>query len=133
MIPISALHGDNVAVASDHTPFYDGPTLLEYLEEVDVQADRDLWRLRVPVQWVGRPGDGGSRRYAGTDRSAERSTVGDEVVVLPAGVSTTITELDTLDGDAARGRAADVGHVRAGRPARRRSRRHAGRASTSSR
>ena len=55
VIPISALHGDNVALGSDHTPFYDGPTLLEYLEEVDIQADRDLWRLRVPIQWVGRP------------------------------------------------------------------------------
>ena len=48
MIPISALNGDNVAVGSAHTPFYEGPTLLEYLEEVDVQADRDLWRLRLP-------------------------------------------------------------------------------------
>ena len=99
VIPISALHGDNVAVASDHTPFYDGPTLLEYLEEVDIQADRDLWRLRVPVQWVGRPGNGDSRRYLGRIVGGTLS-VGDEVVVLPAGASTTITELDTLDGDA---------------------------------
>ena len=99
VIPISALHGDNVAVASDHTPFYDGPTLLEYLEEVDIQADRDLWRLRLPVQWVGRSGDGDSRRYLGRIVAGTLS-VGDEVVVLPAGASTTITELDTLDGDA---------------------------------
>ncbi len=99
VIPISALQGDNVALRSDRTPFYDGPTLLEYLEEVDIQADRDLWRLRVPIQWVGRPVDGGSRLYMGRI-VAGMLEVGDEVVVLPAGVSTTITELDTLDGDA---------------------------------
>jgi bifunctional enzyme CysN/CysC len=99
MIPISALHGDNIALSSDQTPFYDGPTLLEYLEELDVQADRDLWRLRVPVQWVGRPVDGESRLYMGPI-VAGTLEVGDEVVVLPAGVPTTITELDTLDGDA---------------------------------
>ena len=99
VIPISALHGDNVALASDRTPFYDGPTLLEYLEELDVQADRDLWRLRVPIQWVARPADGESRLYMGPI-VAGTLEVGDEVVVLPAGVSTTITELDTLDGDA---------------------------------
>jgi bifunctional enzyme CysN/CysC len=98
VIPISALTGDNVALASDQTPFYDGPTLLEYLEELDVQAERDLWRLRVPLQWVGRPVDGQSRLYMGPI-VAGTLEVGDEVVVLPAGVSTTITELDTLNGD----------------------------------
>jgi len=99
VIPISALDGDNVALRSGQTTFYDGPTLLEYLEEVDIQADRDLWRLRLPVQWVGRPVDGGSRLYAGRI-DAGTLEVGDEVVVLPSGLSTTITELDTLDGDA---------------------------------
>ena len=99
VIPISALNGDNVARSSEHTPFYDGPTLLEYLEEVDIQADRDLWRLRLPIQWVGRPVDEGSRLYMGRI-DAGTLEVGDEVVVLPSGVSTTISELDTLDGDA---------------------------------
>ena len=99
VIPISALHGDNVAVSTDHAPFYGGPTLLEYLEELDIQADRDVWRLRLPVQWVGRPSSGDSRLYMGRI-VAGTLEVGDEVVVLPAGVSTTITHLDTLDGDA---------------------------------
>src|ERR1700729_3529018 len=99
VIPMSALHGDNVALGSDHTPYYDGPTLLEYLEEVDIQADRDLWRLRLPVQGVGRPGDGDPRLYMGRI-DAGTLEVGDEVVALPSGVSTTITELDTLDGGA---------------------------------
>jgi bifunctional enzyme CysN/CysC len=99
VIPMSALNGDNVAVGSAHTPFYDGPTLLEYLEEVDIQADRDLRRLRLPVQWVGRPANGGSRLYMGRI-DAGTLEAGDEVVVLPSGVSTAIAELDTLDGDA---------------------------------
>ena len=99
VIPISALHGDNVALSSDRTPFYRGPTLLEYLEEVDIQADRDLSRLRVPVQWVGRPREGDARVYMGRIDAGTLS-VGDEVVVLPSGVSTTVTELDTLDDKA---------------------------------
>ena len=99
VIPISALHGDNVALGSERTPFYDGPTLLEYLEEVDIQADRDLSRLRLPVQWVGRPTAGDARLYMGRI-AAGTLAVGDEVVVLPSGTSTTITELDTLDGEA---------------------------------
>src|SRR6202522_868993 len=44
VVPISALYGDNVASRSWRTPFYSGPALLEYLEQLDVQADRDLWR-----------------------------------------------------------------------------------------
>ncbi|MBV8966743.1 MAG: adenylyl-sulfate kinase [Mycobacteriaceae bacterium] len=99
VIPISALHGDNVASRSEHTPFYDGPTLLEYLEELDVQAERDLTRLRLPVQWVGRPQGRESRLYAGRI-VAGTLEVGDEVLVLPAGVSTTVTDIDTLDDDA---------------------------------
>jgi bifunctional enzyme CysN/CysC len=98
-VPISALRGDNVAFRSAQTPFYGGPTLLEYLEEIDIQADRDMWRLRLPVQWVGRPRDGDSRLYTGRI-VAGTLRAGDEVVVLPAGVSTTITDLDTLVGGA---------------------------------
>ncbi len=97
VIPISALHGDNVVLRSDRAPFYRGPTLLQYLEEIDVQADRDLDRLRLPIQWVGRP-QNGDRSYAGRV-VAGTLAVGDEVVVLPAGMSTTVTSLDTLDGD----------------------------------
>jgi bifunctional enzyme CysN/CysC len=98
VVPISALHGDNVVSRSSRTPFYDGPALLEYLEELDIQADRDLWRLRLPVQWVGRQNDGGARVYAGT-MVAGTLRAGDEVVVLPAGTATTVTTLDTLSED----------------------------------
>ena len=95
VIPISALHGDNVASRSSKTPFYSGPPLLQYLEELDIQADRDLWRLRVPVQWVGRPPDGGQRLYAGRVIGGTLRA-GDQVLVLPDGISTTVTEVDTL-------------------------------------
>jgi bifunctional enzyme CysN/CysC len=95
VIPISALHGDNVAVDSPHTPFYRGPHLLQYLEEVDLQAQRDLWRLGLPVQSVGRPADGGDHVYAGRISSGTLR-VGDEVTVLPSGASTTVTALDTV-------------------------------------
>jgi bifunctional enzyme CysN/CysC len=100
VVPISALDGDNVVSRSDHTPFYDGPTLLEYLEELDVQADRDLSHLRLAIQWVGRPRDGDSRIYTGR-MAAGTLEPGDEVVVLPSGVRTTVTALDTLDPEAA--------------------------------
>jgi bifunctional enzyme CysN/CysC len=98
VIPISALHGDNVKTRSSHTPFYGGPTLLEYLEDLDIQADRDLSRLRLPIQWVGRVPDGDSRLYTGRIESGTLAA-GDEVVVLPAGTTTTITDLDTLNGN----------------------------------
>ena len=78
------------------SPFYAGPTLLEYLEQIDIQADRDLSRLRLPIQWVARPSDG-DRLYCGR-LVAGTLAVGDEVIVMPSGASTTITELDTLDG-----------------------------------
>jgi bifunctional enzyme CysN/CysC len=95
VIPISALHGDNVASSSTNTPFYAGPTLLQYLEEVDIQGSRDLWRLRLPIQWVGRPADGAPRLYTGR-MFGGTLRAGDQVVVLPSGVATTVTEIDVL-------------------------------------
>jgi len=100
VIPISALYGDNVATRSPAAPFYDGPSLLEYLEEVDIQAERDLERLRLPIQWVGRAHDDGARLYAGRV-AAGTIRVGDPVTLLPAGAATTVSALDTLDPDAA--------------------------------
>src|ERR1700692_3068852 len=56
VIPIAAKLGDNVVHASQHTPWYDGPTLLDYLESVEVGAPQaEPSRLRLPVQWVSRP------------------------------------------------------------------------------
>src|SRR3712207_5523933 len=96
-IPISALNGDNV-VERGSAGWYDGPPLLEHLEQVDVATDRGSGPLRLPVQWVIRPEDGGrgARRYAGQMASGTLRP-GDDVVVLPAGSRTTVTAIEQLD------------------------------------
>jgi bifunctional enzyme CysN/CysC len=97
VIPVSATLGDNVVHRSTTTPWYAGPTLLEYLESVELAApSANTAQLRLPVQWVARPTEGRRRRYTGR-LSAGTLTVGDEVVVLPAGARSTVTALDTLD------------------------------------
>ncbi len=96
-IPISALKGDNVVERGD-AAWYDGPPLLEHLEQVDVASDRGAGPLRLPVQWVIRPEDGGrgERRYAG-QMAGGTLRPGDEVVVLPGGSRTTVTAIEQLD------------------------------------
>ncbi|HEX5145757.1 MAG TPA: GTP-binding protein, partial [Conexibacter sp.] len=102
VLPISALHGDNVVERSARTPWYDGPPLLEHLEQVDVAADRDLERLRLPIQWVLRPGGGRRRGYVGQLVAGTLAVV-DAVVVAPSGEATTVVAVDTLDDDVAVG------------------------------
>ncbi|MBM7366500.1 sulfate adenylyltransferase subunit 1 [Gordonia hydrophobica] len=100
-IPVSALHGDNVAIRSENTPYYDGPTLIEHLETVPNQLDRGDVGLRFPVQYVIRPRTAeypDYRGYAGLV-SAGTVSVGDEVVVQPSGQRTTIAKIDTPDGE----------------------------------
>src|SRR5258706_577124 len=78
-MPLSAREGDNVASRSKRTPWYDGPSLLSYLETVDASDARDEAPLRFPVQWVNRPDDA-FRGFAGTVASG-RIAVGDPIVV----------------------------------------------------
>jgi sulfate adenylyltransferase subunit 1 len=97
---VSALHGDNVAIRSDKTPFYNGPTLIEHLESVPAGEDRKPVGFRFPVQYVIRPRTAeypDYRGYAG-QVAAGRVTVGDEVVILPSGTRTTVMRIDTADG-----------------------------------
>jgi sulfate adenylyltransferase large subunit len=99
-IPISALKGDNVVHASEHTPWYEGPPLLAHLEEVEVAYDHpDDVPARFPVQWVIRTGGarGEYRGYAGQIASGALHA-GEEVLVLPAGQHTRIAAIDTFDG-----------------------------------
>jgi bifunctional enzyme CysN/CysC len=100
VVPISALDGDNVVDRSPRTPWYEGGSLLDILETVDVSADRDLERshLRLPIQWVARPREGERRVYTG-QLAAGSLNVGDEVVVAPSGTKATIASVDTLDPD----------------------------------
>ncbi|WP_026306538.1 sulfate adenylyltransferase subunit 1 [Smaragdicoccus niigatensis] len=102
-IPVSALFGDNVAFRSEHTPYYDGPTLIEHLESVPVDADSERTEigLRFPVQYVIRPRSAAFPDYRGYAGQVAAGSVrpGDEVVILPSGVRSTIAKIDTADGE----------------------------------
>ncbi|MET0899768.1 MAG: sulfate adenylyltransferase subunit CysN [Mycobacterium sp.] len=94
-IPMSALQGDNVVTKSANTPWYEGPALLNHLEEVYIAGDRNLVDVRFPVQYVIRPQThehADHRSYAGTVASGVMRP-GDEVVVLPAGKPSRITAI----------------------------------------
>jgi bifunctional enzyme CysN/CysC len=82
-IPVSALHGDNVVAISCRTPWYDGPSLLQWLETVDVEGEITAGPVRMPVQWVCRASSD-FRGYAGTLASG-RLRVGDRVTAAPSG------------------------------------------------
>jgi sulfate adenylyltransferase subunit 1 len=96
-IPVSALVGDNVVERSAQTSWYDGPTLLEYLENANGRTDTSQQPLRFPVQYVLRPQTDDEYRdyrgYTGTVASGTVS-VGDPVIVLPAGRRTTVAGID---------------------------------------
>jgi bifunctional enzyme CysN/CysC len=96
VIPISALHGDNVVTRSENSPWYAGSSLLHHLENVHVASDWNLVDTRFPVQFVIRPQSDAHhdyRGYAGTVASGVLRP-GDEVQVLPSGLSTTIAAID---------------------------------------
>ena len=95
-IPISALRGDNVVKRSENMPWYNGPALLHHLETVPVGTARNLVDFRFPVQTVIRP-DQDFRGYAGRIVSGTIMP-GEEVVVLPSGVTTTIAAIETPNG-----------------------------------
>jgi sulfate adenylyltransferase subunit 1 len=108
---VSALEGDNVVTRSSRTPWYDGPTVLGFLESVDDTPTSVGADFRFPVQQVIRPQhaprapwaastpvvDGDYRGYAGKIESG-RVRVGDEIVVLPRGTHAAISGIDTPDG-----------------------------------
>jgi len=103
VVPISALHGDNIVTRSSSMPWYDGPSLLHHLEHVHIASDRNLVDVRFPVQYVIRPQSSRHpdyRGYAGQVASGVLKP-GDEVMVLPSGFTSTITHIDTSDGPVA--------------------------------
>jgi sulfate adenylyltransferase large subunit len=96
-VPLSALRGDNVVDRSDAMPWYGGLPLLEHLETVEVEADRNLDDLRFPVQYVIRDGASDYRGYAGQLGGGVLSP-GDEVLVLPSEQVTTVASIDSFEG-----------------------------------
>jgi len=99
-IPLSALAGDNVVERSTNMPWYEGTTLLTYLENVHVAGDRNFVDTRFPVQYVVRPHSTelhDYRGYAGTVAGGSLK-VGDPVRVLPSGFETTVAAVETADG-----------------------------------
>ena len=102
LIPLSALHGENVVERSEAMPWHNGPTLMEYLETVEVDQERmQDAPFRLPVQWVNRPSPD-FRGFTGTVAGGQVAP-GDRVVVLPGGRETTVTRLAALGGDLERG------------------------------
>ena len=99
-IPISALKGDNVVQRSGNMPWYEGASLLHHLEQVYIASDRNLIDSRFPVQWVVRPQATEFHDYRGYAGRVDGGVfrVGDEVMVLPSGLTTTVAAIETFDG-----------------------------------
>lgn len=99
-IPVSALDGDNVVFRSEKMPWYNGPSLLEHLENVPLGLDIAAEPLRFPVQYVIRPRSESHHDYRAYAGKVAHGVVrvGDEVVVQPAGHRTTIAAIDGLSG-----------------------------------
>ncbi len=96
-IPISALGGDNIIEPSANTPWYTGPTLMEYLETVRLEGDNRHQPFRMPVQWVNRP-HLDFRGFCGTV-AAGTIRPGDELRVAASGRTSRVARIVTMDGD----------------------------------
>ena len=95
--PISALNGDNVVNPSVNTPWYNGKTLMNTLETVEISRDTSAHEFRFPVQYVNRP-NLDFRGFCGTIALGSVK-VGDEIVTLPSGKKSTVKEIVTFDGN----------------------------------
>jgi bifunctional enzyme CysN/CysC len=98
IIPVSALKGDNVVTRGAGMPWYQGPTIIEWLDTVDVSRDQ-FADLRLPVQYVNRP-DASFRGYAGTV-AAGRVAVGDPIMAVPSRRLSKVREIVRFDGNPA--------------------------------
>lgn len=96
-IPVSALNGDNILTPSANTPWYDGPQLVPYLEDIDVSEDRSAQPMRYPVQWVNRASLD-FRGFSGTVASGKIS-VGDDVLITSSRKPAIVSKIVTLDGE----------------------------------
>jgi sulfate adenylyltransferase subunit 1 len=100
-VPISALNGDNIVNRSEHTPWYEGSTLLNTLETIHIGSDHNHIDCRFPVQTVIRPKNDkyhDFRGYAGRIAGGVFKP-GDHVTVLPSGLESKIKSIETFDGE----------------------------------
>ncbi len=96
-VPLSALRGDNILERSERMRWYTGPTLMGYLESVEIEDDLQAKPFRLPVQWVNRPNQD-FRGFAGTIASGTIRR-GDMVRALPSGRQSRVTRIVAFDGD----------------------------------
>jgi bifunctional enzyme CysN/CysC/sulfate adenylyltransferase subunit 1 len=103
VIPISALKGDNVVTRSQNMDWYDGQSLMHHLENVHVASDRDLVDTRFPVQYVIRPKSDDFHDYRGYAGQVAGGVLkpGDDVLVLPSGMTSKIAGIDLFDREIA--------------------------------
>jgi bifunctional enzyme CysN/CysC len=96
-IPLSAVYGDNIIERGSNTPWYQGPTLMQHLENVPVGDEIAAQAFRLPVQWVNRP----NLDFRGFAGQIAGGTVrpGDRIRVLPSGRESTVARIVTADGD----------------------------------
>ncbi len=99
VIPISALQGDNVVSRSENMDWYEGSSLLHHLEHVYIGSDREMRDVRFPVQYVVRPKSDEFHDYRGYAGQVAGGVMkpGDEVIVLPSGMTSTIEAIDAFD------------------------------------
>jgi bifunctional enzyme CysN/CysC len=96
-VPLSARYGDNVTTRSEHMPWYNGPTLLTFLETVETAADAEARPFRFPVQYVNRP-NLDFRGFAGTIASGKIAK-GDTIVAAKSGASSKVKRIVVHGGD----------------------------------
>ncbi len=103
VVPVSALQGDNIVTRSANMPWYEGAALLHHLEELHIASDRNLIDVRFPVQYVVRPMSQEHHDYRGYAGQVAAGVLkpGDEVMVLPSGLTTRIAAIDTAGGEVA--------------------------------
>lgn len=99
-VPVSALNGDNVVNRSTEMPWYEGPTLMSLLEDIHVASDSNLIDVRFPVQYVIRPHTMSHQDFRGYAGQVAGGVLrpGDEVMVLPSGMTSRIASIETFDG-----------------------------------
>ena len=116
LIPVSALQGDNVVDRSNQTPWYQGPSLLEWLESLDTSVVHQVQGLRFPVQYVARQDGSAADDFRGYLGRIESGSIkkGQKVTILPSGLEATVAEIHVSNDHQVGGEAAGVDVARSG-------------------